>query len=58
MVKRLMNQLNYNALMKVVDGLFTSKLRCGLQLYGKVRRNDEDPKNAYFSGIQKVPNKL
>jgi hypothetical protein len=44
--------------MKVVDGLFTSKLRYGQQLYGKVTRNDEDPINAYLAAIQKVQNKL
>jgi hypothetical protein len=58
LVKRLMNHLNHNALMKVVDGLFTSKLRYGLQLYGKVRRNDEYPMNADLAAIQKVQNKL
>jgi hypothetical protein len=44
--------------MKVADGLFTSKLRFALQLYGKVRRNDEDPMNADLAAIQKVQNKL
>ncbi len=38
MVKRLMDHLNHNAFMKVVDELFISKLRYGLQLYGKVRK--------------------
>jgi hypothetical protein len=57
MVKRLIH-LNHNALLKVVDGLCTSKLRYGLQLYGQVRRNDEDPMNAHLAAIQKVQHKL
>jgi hypothetical protein len=44
--------------MKIVNGLFTAKLRYGLQLYGKVRRNHEDPMNADLAAIQKVQNKL
>jgi hypothetical protein len=58
LIKRLKNNLNKDALLKIVDGLFTSKIRCGLQLLGKARRTDEDPKNAELQAIQKVQNKL
>ena len=42
----------------MVDGLFTSKLRYGLQLYGKVRTKDSDPENEEFKSIQLVQNNL
>ena len=44
--------------MKVVDGIFMSRVRYGLQLYGKVRLTVEDPTNAYFEDIQLVQNDL
>ena len=44
--------------MKVIDGLFTSKLRYGIQLFGKVRRNETDPTNLDIENIQKVQNKM
>jgi hypothetical protein len=58
MIKRLKNSLSSTALQKIVDGLFTSKLRYGLQLLGKVRKSDEDPKNAELQAIQKIQNKV
>ena len=36
LIKRLKNVLNKEALLKVVDGIFMSKVRYGLQLLGKV----------------------
>ncbi len=44
--------------MKVVDGIFTSKLRYGLQLFGKVRSKESDPECADFKAIQVVQNNL
>ena len=38
--------------------IFTSKIRYGLQLLGKVRLHESDPKNKDFDNIQKVQNKL
>ena len=58
MIRRLKNFLNHTALLKIVDGLFTSKLRYGLQLMGKVRKSEDDPKNAELQAIQKIQNKL
>ena len=52
------NNLNNEALLKITDGLFTSKIRYGLQLMGSVRRNVEDPLNADLMAIQKIQNKL
>ena len=42
----------------MVDGLFISKIRYGLQLYGRVRVSGNDPECAEFKGIQLVQNKL
>ena len=58
MIRRLKNFLNHTALLKIIDGLFTSKLRYGLQLMGKVRKSEDDPKNAELQAIQKIQNKL
>ena len=57
-IKRLKNHISQKALKKVADGLFTSKLRYGLQLFGKVRRSNEDPTNEDFTGLQKMQNKM
>ena len=58
MINRLKNHLNKDALMKIIDGLFTSKLRYGLQLFGQVRRCESDPLTADLATIQKIQNKL
>ena len=42
----------------MVDGLFTSKINYGLQLYGKVRIKDTDSKNGDIKEIQKVHYKM
>ena len=46
------------SLSKMVDGLFTSKINYGLQLYGKVRTEISDPTNGDPKAIQKVQNKM
>ena len=46
------------SLTKVVDGLFTSKITYGLQLFGKVRINSEDITIGDLGAIQKVQNKM
>ena len=47
-----------NSLTKLVDGLFTSKINYGLQLYGKVRTSISDPVNGDMKAIQTVQNKM
>ena len=44
-IKRLKNHINKTSLSKVNDGLFTSKINYGVQLYGKVRLTQECPKS-------------
>ena len=57
-IRRLKSHLLTKSIIKVVDGLFTSKIRYGLQLYGKVRITEEDPTRAEFSAIQLIQNNL
>ena len=57
-IKRLKNHLNNKSLLKIVDGLFTSKLRYGLQLLGKVRTCQTDPTSKEFGDIQVIQNKM
>ena len=44
--------------MKVADSLYTSKIRYGIQLMGKVRTETEDPKNHLLKKIQVTQNKF
>ena len=41
------------SILKLVDGLFMSKIRYGLQLYGKVRTDEDCPKCDDLMVIQK-----
>ena len=57
-IKRLKSHLSMRSIIKLVDGLFTSKIRYGLQLYGKVRTKEGDEKCADFKAIQILQNDL
>ena len=54
----LKNSLNAEALKKVAESLYISKLRYGAQLLGKIRWSDEDSKSADLNAIQTTYNKL
>ena len=57
-IRRLKSHLSTTALLKLVDGLFMSKVRYGLQLYGKARSSDVSPKCESFKALQKIQNDL
>ena len=57
-IKRMKNYINNKSLTKIVDGLFTSKINYGIQLYGKVRTTSECPVNKDIKAIQMVQNKM
>jgi exonuclease III len=57
-IRRLKSHLSMRAVLKLVDGLFTSKIRYGLQLLGRVRTRAEDPECADLNAIQLIQNKL
>ena len=42
----------------MVDGLFTSEINYGLQLYGKLRTENTNPTNGDIKAIQKKQNKM
>ena len=52
------NKLSQERLKKVANGIWTSKLRYGLQLYSKVRTQADQPKNANMDSLQLAPKKL
>ena len=57
-LRRLKSHLTMKSISKLVDGLFMSKIRYGLQLYGKVRIITEDAACGDLQAIQKVQNDL
>ena len=57
-IKRLKNHVNSKSILNLVDGLSTSKINYGLQLYGKVRTSTVDTKTKDLGAIQLVQNKM
>ena len=57
-IRRLKKQVDESRLNKVVDSIWNSKLRYGLQLYAKVRTSNECPTNSVMENLQKTQNKL
>ena len=58
LLRRLSNSVNKKSLKKVADSLFTSKIRYGLQLLGKVRWNESDTVTQDLKNIQLIQNKM
>ena len=58
MIKRLRNAINRESLIKVAHSLYTSKLRYGFGLLGKIRWTENDTQTNEFKDIQKNQNKL
>ena len=57
-IRRMKNFVNQKSLKKVADSIFTSKIRYGLQLLGKIRWSDQDSTRADLKAIQLIQNKL
>ena len=57
-IKRMMSHVSKKPVLKLVNGLFMSKIRYGLQLYGKMRLVEEDPTGGDLKAIQIVQNDL
>ena len=57
-IRRMMSHVSKKSVLKLVNGLFMSKIRYGLQLYGKVRLLEEDPTGGDLKAIQIVQNDL
>ena len=58
MIRRLKSHLSTKSIIKMVDGIFTSKIRYGLQLLGRVRLNSSDPQCGDLREIQLIQNEL
>ena len=57
-IRRLKSHVSFKSTLKLVDGLFTSKVRYGLQLLGRVRLTNEDPECSALKAIQLIQNNL
>ena len=57
-IKRLKNQIGGAYTKKIVDSLYTSKLRYGLPLYGKIRWTENDVNTKPFKDLQLNQNKM
>ena len=57
-IKRLSNYICKERLKRVADSLYMSKLRYGVQLCGKVRLSEDEPKNLLLSSLQITQNKF
>ena len=58
LIKRLRNHINPERLRKVVDSIWTSKLRYGLQLWATVRTENSEAVKKLVSEVQKAQNRL
>ena len=58
MIRRLRNHIGGEKLRKIVDSLWTSKMRYGLQLWATVRMERSQPKKQAITDVQKTQNKL
>ena len=58
MIKRLSASISKNRIRQIVDSLYTSKVRYGLQLLGKVRVTESDPTNGLLAKLQITQNKM
>ena len=57
-IRRVSNQLPKNEVLKVVQSIWMSKLRYGLQLCNHVRLKPDDPSNALMDAVQIAQNKM
>jgi hypothetical protein len=58
MVKIMSNHVSKKRLQRIVDSLWTSKLRYGLQLCTEVRLTEDQPKNQVVTMAQRAQNKM
>ena len=57
-IRHLKSHLSMKSILRMVDGIFISKVWYGIQLLRKVRLNDQDPECGDLNAIQMVMNKL
>ena len=57
-VRRIANQVGKDSIKKIVDSLYTSKLRYGLPLFGKIKWNENDVQEKWLMDLQLNQNKM
>ena len=57
-IRRISNKIPQDKVIKVVQSLWMSKLRYGLQLCNKVRTKTDDPTNSQMKAVQVAQNKM
>ena len=57
-IRRISNQVPQKQLLKVVQSIWMSKLRYGLNLCNRVRMKTDDPTNKFMKAIQICQNKM
>ena len=58
LLRRLARSIGSDRLKRIADSLYTSKIRYGLQLYGKVRLVELDPYDSLLDSLQITQNKF
>ena len=58
LVRRLSRAISQDRLKRIADSLYTSIIRNGVQLYGKVRRTNLDPTDSLMDSLQLAQNKF
>ena len=57
-IKRIQNQVGKKSIKKIVDSLYTSKLRYGLPLFGKIKWTETDTQEKWLTDLQLNQNKM
>ena len=58
LLRRLARAISSDRLRRIADSLYTSKIRYGVQLYGKVRLTESDPTDTLIKSLQTTQNKF
>ena len=58
MLRRLATVISKDRLRRISDSLYTSKIRYGVQLFGKVRLNEQDQSDSLLDSLQITQNKF
>ena len=57
LIRRLSRVISQDRMRRISDSLYTSKIRYGVQLFGKVRLNEQDPTESLLESLQTTQNK-
>ena len=57
-VKRIQNQIGKESIKKIVDSLYTSKLRYGIPQFGKIKWSEKETQEKWLTDLQLNQNKM